>query len=43
MMRETDSKTTRKNIVLGLALGGVAVLMFLVTLLWAWQYISLIP
>jgi hypothetical protein len=42
-MRETNSKQTRKNVKLGLALGGVALLMFLVTLLWAWQYISLIP
>jgi hypothetical protein len=40
MMRDTN---TKKNARLGLALGGVALLMFLVMLLWAWQYVSLIP
>jgi hypothetical protein len=39
MHNEHNTKT--KNVRLGLILGGVALLMFLVTLLWAWQYISL--
>jgi hypothetical protein len=38
-----DNKQHARNVRLGLALGGVAFLMFLVMLLWAWQYISLLP
>lgn len=34
---------TRKNMRLGLILGGVAVASFLVMIIWAWQYLNLLP
>ncbi len=38
-----DAETNAKNIRLGLLLGGIALFMFLVMVLWAWQYINLLP
>jgi hypothetical protein len=38
-----NDTTTRKNVRLGLILGGISLVMFLVMLLWAWQYVSLLP
>jgi hypothetical protein len=42
-MQERDEETQARNIRLGLILGGVALFMFLLMLVWARQYISLLP
>jgi hypothetical protein len=38
-----NDTNARKNLRLGLILGGISLVMFFVMLLWAWQYVSLIP
>jgi hypothetical protein len=43
MMRQDRNIDERKNVRLGLILGGVSLLMFLLMFVWAWQYVSLLP
>jgi hypothetical protein len=42
-MQERDAETHTRNRRLGLILGGIAFFMFILMLVWARQYISLLP